>query len=450
MANPRTNPFAWFFGQGVPAKDRRSQLQLQKRARRSVISCETLEGRVVLSRFGEGFGFGGGFGGGSLIGSLGVVGIVIGPGGAGYGIEIGRAYNSPWASTTLNSAISQYQTDLQKLQTDLQALAAKSTVTVSDLTSLVTDSQSIAKAGANLDPTALNKAVTDLATAVAAGTDTTAAKAEFVALFSGTTVDQTTITNSFNDLVKTITDSKVTPTDLTTVSNDRATLQTDVTAIQKNAPAPGGPHIGGSLVESLALLGIGTGGDEGIHAPGFLDAVTTPSGTLTQLQTDAQKLATDLQGLTAKSGVTIADLTNLSTDSQTIAMTGTSLNRTALNKAVTDLATAVAGGTDTTAAKAEFSALFTGTSVLQATIDKTYADVVQTVMDSKVTPTDINTITTDRTAVQTDLTNLHQAQAATTGTGPGTGGTGKGKTRVTTAVSLAHAKVKAIAHRGHR
>ena len=49
------------------------------------------------------------------------------------------------------------------------------------------------------------------------------------------------------------------------------------------------------------------------------------------------------------------------------------------------------------------NALFTGESVAQATIDKAYADIVQTVADSKVTATDLQTVATANAAVQTDL-----------------------------------------------
>ena len=210
-----------------------------------------------------------------------------------------------------------------------------------------------------------------------------------------------------------------------------------------------GPGLVGSLssagviVGPIGALSVGIGFDLNHGLNSGTDA------NIAQFKTDVQKLRADLTGIAAKSGVTIADIINLVTDSRAIASAGAKLDQTALTKAVTDLANAVAGGGDTTAARAEFNALFIGTSILQATIDKTYADIVQTVIDSKVTPTDINTITADRIAIQTDLNNLHQGQAASTGTGSGSGsGSGTGTTKATHRTT--HPRVPTVSRRGHR
>ena len=113
---------------------------------------------------------------------------------------------APWASQ--NTQVAQLNTDLQKLQTELQSLALKSRVTIVDITNLTTDGQTIAGAGFRINPQSLQKTVSELATAVAGGGDTTQAKTDFNALFSGSSVAQTTIDKAFSDLVQTIQDSK--------------------------------------------------------------------------------------------------------------------------------------------------------------------------------------------------------------------------------------------------
>ena len=110
MANRRTNPFARILGQGDPMAGRRGRLK--NVARRAVLTCESLEGRVVLSQFGGGFpgGFGGNFGGqgGFLIETLTIVGIG-GVSSGTYGFELG----GPWLSTGTNPALAQYKSRQQ-------------------------------------------------------------------------------------------------------------------------------------------------------------------------------------------------------------------------------------------------------------------------------------------------------------------------------------------------
>lgn len=202
-----------------------------------VLGCETLEGRVVLS----------GFAGADLVGSLSSVGVVVGgdaePDFGGFGGRGGFGFWGDHGSASSSTAATQLQTDLTKLQTDYQALAAKSGVTIADLTALGTDSQAIRTAGASVDPTALQKAVSELATALTtSGGDTTQAKTDFNALFTGTSVTQATIDQAFTDLSTTITDSKITSADLVLIAADQTAIQNDLTSLF-GASAP--DHFGG-------------------------------------------------------------------------------------------------------------------------------------------------------------------------------------------------------------
>ena len=104
--------------------------------------------------------------------------------------------------------LAQLQADVQKLQTELQSLAAKSGLTIADLQSLTNDSQAINQAGFYFKAQSLNKAVSELATAVAGGTSTSQAQTDFTALFSGSSVSTTTINTAFSDLTKAIQDSE--------------------------------------------------------------------------------------------------------------------------------------------------------------------------------------------------------------------------------------------------
>jgi hypothetical protein len=122
--------------------------------------------------------------------------------------------------------------------------------------------------------------------------------------------------------------------------------------------------------------------------------------------TDIQTLQTELQSLAAKSGLTIADLTSLSSDSQAIAQTPFRINFQNLEKVTSELATAVAAGSSTDQAKTDFNALFNGSNVAQATITKSFNDMVKAIQDSGVTTTDLTTVAADQAAIQKDLANL--------------------------------------------
>ena len=113
-------------------------------------------------------------------------------------------------------------------------------MTIADLQNLTNDSQAIAQAGFHFDATTLNPVISELAVAVAGGASTSQAQSDFAALFSSNSnVSSTTITNTFNDLVKAITDSGVTTTDLSTVAADEAAIQSDLTGLPHGWVSPG-------------------------------------------------------------------------------------------------------------------------------------------------------------------------------------------------------------------
>ena len=382
-------------------------------------SCEALEGRVVLSTWGGG--------GNNFLGSLASVGIVTGGDFGGPA----STYYSPWASQ--NAQVAQLNSAVQRLQTELQSLAAKSHITIVDINNLTTDSQSIAGAGFWINPQNLQKSVSELVTAVASGAATTQAQTDFNALLSGSNVAQATIDKTFNDLVQTIQDSKITSADLSAVAADQAAVQSDLNNLPNGARGFGGYQtllagsgsLNSNLATSLSSAGVATlpaqaGGTQGLYAP----STASQNSQLTQLNTDIQKLQTENQTLAAKSLVTVSDLTDLVTDSQTIAGAGLRLDPQSLDKVVNELVTAVAAGTDTTQAQTDFNALFTGSNVAQTSIDKTFNDLVQTIQDSKVTAADLTTLAADQAAIQTDRTNLQNGSGTSVTNSTGSAGSG--------------------------
>jgi len=381
-----------------------------------------------------------------------------------------------------STTISQLQTDWKALITELQTLAAKSGVTVANLESLALDSQAIGQAGFHFNASSLHSVISELATALAASppASTTQAQSDWTALFNGSSVSTTVITNTFNDLVTGIQNSNVTTTDLTTVASDEAAIQTDLanlrhrflpvgigvmgpapeittdplpslTVTLPNLPAsavgavqsvvnslpavsqplivsPGIPIIfpwGVNLLGSLTHVGVVTGPvvtpqPMPIAMP-MLPAVQ--SSTFQQLWTDEKALQTELQSLAAKSGVTVAELQSLALDSQSISQAGVHISSSALNKVISELATAVAGGTSTSQAQTDWTALFSGTSVSSAVITNTFSDLATAIGSSKVTTTDLTTVANDEAAIQTDLKNLASGRSGGTGSGTAPGGT---------------------------
>ncbi len=434
----------------------------QKR-RRSALACEPLENRVVLTVAGST----------SLLGSLSYVGVVTSP-------QVSTSIPIlpilpilpgpilPLATSAPVRAWSKLGTDLQTLRTELQSLAGKSGVTIADLESLTTDSQSIAQAGFQFQVKSLNSTISELATAVAGGTPTSQAQTDFTALFSGSSVPATTIDTTFTDLVQTLHDSAVTTADLSTVAADEAAIQADLSKLPI-AWFPGiepwldqvgntpdavtlAPIVVSPVAAALppitvppAIIISPFGGATLLGALSSVGVVTSPvlvsppitilppvsaiaSGPFSQLQTDVRALNTELQSLAGKSGLTIADLQNLVSDGQAINQAGFFFNVQSLEKVVSELATAVAGGSPTTQAQTDFTALFSKSSVSTTTINTAFSDLVKAVQDSKVLPTELTTVAADQAAIQADLKNLFSGKGGGSGSGTGTTGSGTGTT----------------------
>ena len=470
-------------------KTRKARQELRARmrqggARPDAMRCEQLEGRVVLSNAGGGFG-GGVAGASTLLQDLNNLGVGTSPIPA-----------SPTATpASMNTSIAQLLADQAALQAELQSLAAKSGVTVADLTQLELDSQTIGQDWHEVDLFQLKQqAVSDLTTASAlpgamsptptaatTTTSTTSPLDEFVALFP--TADQTSGAAAavYNDLVKIVTNSQVTTTDLNTVAPDQAAIQSGLSNLSAwgqfgfggggyggGGGGPGGGILG-TIVSDISGLVTDLGGSGGdglgsvISGPivvggagGPSDAVTaelnnlgvitspiiagtstlpTSSNTLVaQLQMDQQTLQSELQTLSTGSGVTVAQLTQLSTDSQTLGMAWRGISPSMLDKALTDLATANAADVINTstptaaqmAAKSEFLALFSMANQPAATA--VYNDLVAIIVGSGVKTTDLTTVATDQAAVQADLTALENGGKSGGGgdNGGGQGGSSGG------------------------
>jgi hypothetical protein len=395
-----------------------------------------------------------------------------------------------------SSVWTQLRSDLQTLRVELQSLAQKSGVTIADVQSLTSDSEAIATSGFRFGVKSLNPTISELATAVAGGASTGQAQTDFTALFNGSSVATTTITTTFNDLVQTIKDSAVTTTDLSIVAADEAAVQADLSKLRSpwlpepepwldqvgatpgsvtlannivSVPSPVvspsssvspptavlppiiqppiiiSPFGNTSLLGSLSSVGVVT--SPVVVSPWRLilppvpltataAASTTATGPFSQLQADEQKLQAELQSLAAKSGLTIADLQNLVNDSRTINLAGFYFDSQSLNKPISELATAVAGGLSTAQAQTDFTALFNGSKVSTSTINTTFSDLAKAIQDSKVLPGDLTTVAADQAAIQADLKYLFpfkgggsegsgssSGESSSGGTGGGTTGT---------------------------
>ncbi len=429
-----TNPFRYLPAAAAASGERRRRAC--RLMRHDAPTVETLENRVVLS----------GVGGGSLLGSLSYVGVVTSP------VIVPAQTPTPllpdiFATASSNSKLTQLNNDVQALVTELQTLAAKSGVTIADLESLTTDSQSIAQSGFHFNSQTLNPVMSELATAVANGTAPVTAPSYFTAVFSGSSVSSTVINSTYSDLVKAIGDSAVTTTDLSTVASDEAAIQTDLSSLPRwfQPVSDGlldlevGPDASISVSAtafSLPNIIVGPtpipislgGGSALLGSLSYVGVVTTPvvtgetpisAGTsasaFAKLKADLQTLQAELDTLATASGLTIADLQSLSTDSQSIAAAGFHFNPQTLNPVISELATAVANGASTAQAESDFTALFSGSNVSTSVITTTFNGLVKAIGDSGVTAGDLSTVASDEAAIQADLQNLHKTS---TGGGP--------------------------------
>ncbi len=165
----------------------------------------------------------------------------------------------------------------------------------------------------------------------------------------------------------------------------------------------------GTLLGSLTSTGVVTSPvvvAAQVSTPSLPGGWSSSNAQVAQLNSDVQKLATELQSLAGKSGVTIADLESLATDTQSITNTGFRFQFSTLTPVISELASAVAGGTSTAQAQSDFSALFNGSSVSSSVISTTFSDLVRTISDSHVATSDLSTVSGDESAIQTDLHNL--------------------------------------------
>ena len=154
--------------------------------------------------------------------------------------------------------------------------------------------------------------------------------------------------------------------------------------------------IGGSDLAQIGVVTTSVLGDAGGH-PGGMTAPGAPGGgqaSGADADSDLQALQTKVQELAAKSDVTVADMSALASDSKAIETAGGGIKADDLNAVLSSLATAVAGGADTSQAQSDFNALFADSKVDQDAIDKTFADLVQTIQDSNITTTDLTDFAT--------------------------------------------------------
>jgi hypothetical protein len=446
-------------------------------------SWETLEGRVVLTASAT-WAWGGGSLLGTLSGIGVVTGPVVPNSGPFVPIAIPRhvpIWNGGMTTAgTGNNPISQLESDSKALTTELQSLAAKSGVTIADIENLALDGQSIAETGFHFKGSSLHTVISELATALASSPpgSTSQAQTDWTNLFSGSSVSTSVISGTFGDLSKAIQDSHVTTTDLSTVASDEAAIQNDLknlwspwmpASISGMGPSPllatdsvaalsvalpSGPAVGvraaqsivGSLpvvsqplivsprfprffpwginlLGSLTHVGVVTGP---VIIPQLMPVAMPmiPAGTSSnfqQLISDVKALQTELQSLAAKSGLTVAELESLATDSQSINQAGVSITPSALGKVISELAMAVAGSAPTSQAMSDWTALFSGSTVSTTVITNTFNDLVSAIQSSHVTTTDLTTVANDEAAIQTDLKNLFSAHTGSKGTGSGTG-----------------------------
>ena len=155
----------------------------------------------------------------------------------------------------------------------------------------------------------------------------------------------------------------------------------------------------GAFVSPLELplneLGVVTGP---VLAPTSTSS-SSSSDPAAQVQAACQALQTELAILAAKSGVTAADVAGLVADDQAILGLNTGIDFGALDTAVSELATAIAGGTSTAQAQSDFDAAFAGGTASSDAVKQSFADLSKTIIDSGVTTTDLTAVAADWAAI---------------------------------------------------
>ena len=204
-----------------------------RRIRRADPQLDTLEGCVVLSRFGfPGQGFDpGSFPGGAAEmpkfgGSRGPRGGDSGRGGPGL----------------IQDA--QLKTDLEKLRTDTDAVVAGSTLTDAQRKALAQDLRSLAKAGVRVDPEVLKPVTETLLARLADKTyDSDPAVAQsvhdsFTAIFKDTEADSTLLEQTYADYLTVSRNLNISTDELSTLATDPAAVQADFDRLGVGKPAP--------------------------------------------------------------------------------------------------------------------------------------------------------------------------------------------------------------------
>ena len=141
----------------------------------------------------------------------------------------------------------------------------------------------------------------------------------------------------------------------------------------------------------------------GIMTDNVQVTITPASGNPPKGGSAFEAIMNEFQSLGDKSGVTIADLSNLAADGSVIDQGSSAINQQGIWPVFDELATAVAGGTSTAQAEADWNALFVPSGTPQPVIDQSFADFVQTIRDSHVTSADLATVASDETAFIQDV-----------------------------------------------
>jgi hypothetical protein len=480
-------PLRWFSSAAFDSDRRKARPR--RKTRRDALACETLEGRVVLT----------GFDTTNLLAGLSYVGVVtspiVVPTQPFQPVFPSMPASRSSAVTQLNSDVKALLTELQTLASksgvtlsDLQSLGSDSqsisqagfqfsasslNPVLSELATAVAGGTSTTQAqsdwralfgGSSVSSAVINSTFSDLVTAI---TDSQV-----------TTTDLTTVANDEAAIQSEISSDGL--DGLGPMAADVGTIEDYLSVGVLQSVAIGEspivsvisvpPYFPAPLPASLLLTGVPIPGQAPVPPPTILPTPTFPpipyigsgllgavndtgivtstvftvtppssSGTTTgpvaQLNADEQALQTELQSLAAKSGLTVADLESLTVDDQSIQQAEFFLSGQELNPVLTELATAVAGGTSTTQAQTDFTALFSGSKVPSSLITSTFNDLVKAIQDSHVTTTDLATVANDESAIQSDLSNLNYGgDSGSTGsgsTGPantGSGSTGSGTT----------------------
>ena len=135
-----------------------------------------------------------------------------------------------------------------------------------------------------------------------------------------------------------------------------------------------------------------------------VQVTTAPAGTYSpQVGTAWDAIGNEFASLAGKSGVTIADLSNLAADLTAIDPGWSAINYQGIWPVVDELATAVTAGTSTAQAEADWNTVFAPSGAAQPVINRFFADFVQTIQDSHITSADLATLASDEMAFIQDV-----------------------------------------------